>query len=234
MLVKAGYVAGDAVGVLTPHDSRIYFHRVVALRGRDDRDLLVCAAGDGGVGVSELRWGDATYMMRLASFDAIDVIDVCALASDAQTPAVAAVGRDGTLIFVRDAVHDPIAASIKFNVIEGTAYRLLSRKDELLLLTSRALYVLKDPTVRLDMLESTQRLTTPISVIPLEAVDVNIAGHWLLIVTPEEVLKANADAVLEAGAGSTNGPSEGVVQMATVQWERHEQRTTKRHLATAG
>jgi hypothetical protein len=199
MMLKAGSVPGDEVGVLSPNPVGMSFFRVIALRGNADNDLLVCAMRQRGIGLTELQWGDPMYNMRVAAFDGIDVVDVCAVSSSRGVLAVAAVGRDGTLILVRDALGDADPINIKFNTIQGTAYRLLSRGDDLLLLTSRALYILEKLASRLATGIPTDRFTTHIMAIPLEAVDASvIRDRWLLVITPDEVLVGDLDLIHRA------------------------------------
>ena len=68
-------------------------------------------------------------------------MDICAIGG-AGSLAVAAVARTGTLILLRDVFLDKHPLTMKFDNVKGTAYRLLSCRGHLLLLTNRAMYVL--------------------------------------------------------------------------------------------
>lgn len=209
-LIRADSMPGDAIGILASGKEEVCVHRVIAQRGRNEKDLLVCAAGRGGIGITEVRWGDKTVDMRVAGFKGVDVVDVCAVDSEPQTPAVAAVGRDGTLIVVRDAFHERTAACIKFKATKGTAYRLLSRGEDLFLLTSHALYVVKQLAARLASGPSDETLAADIMTFPLEAVDANIAhDRWLLVLTADEILKGDLDLIEHR---TPAGPSSHEVQ----------------------
>lgn len=201
MMLKAGSSPGDAVGVLTSDKEGMYFHRVIALPGRGGKDLLVCAAGQGGIGITELQWGEPTYTMRVATFAGLDVVDVCPVASDPKSPAVAAVSRDGTLILVGDVLHDSMPVNITFKAVQGVAYRVLRRGEDLYLLTSRALYVLKKLAARLAAGVSLGKVTTPIRVVPMEAVDASIIhDRWLFLVMPDEVLRGDVHVIEHVNA----------------------------------
>jgi hypothetical protein len=194
MILSAGALPGDFIGVLAPEREDTYFCRVVAQPGRNDRDLLACATRRGGIGVTEVRWGEDTYSMRTATFPGLDVVDVCTVGGEPDAPAIAAVGVDGKLILVRDALHDKNPLTVKFDTVQGTAYRLLSAGGDLFLLTSRGLYGLMGLGERLMHGSPAEQFITPIFVVPMEAVDANlVAGRWLLVTMPDEVQKFDVE-----------------------------------------
>jgi hypothetical protein len=188
MMLRAGSGPGDMVGVMTPGKEGMYFYRVLARAGTDGRDLLVCATRRGGIGIAEVLWGQDTYTMRTATFEGLDVVDVCFVGGPAESPAVAAVGYDGSIILVRDALHDTNPMTMKFDNVQGQVYRLLSVRGHLFLLTSRGLFGLMGLGDRLMRGLTKERFTTSILVIPMQAVDANMVGdRWLLVVMPDEV-----------------------------------------------
>jgi hypothetical protein len=235
MIVKVGSGAGDPVGLLSSDEQGMYFYRVLALQGRDGSDLLVCACRQGGIGITEVKWGQETYTMRVATFKGLDVVDVCAVASDPESSAVAALGRDGTLILTRDALHDEKPKTIKFKAVQGTAYRLLSNGKHLFVLTSRGLYVLTELASRLAAGLPPGEFTTQILVVPMEAVDAGpVDDRWLLVITPDEVLKLDVN-VIEQDTPEAHGWDEGQVEeelptAATPDWDIHEVSQTSRQL----
>ena len=199
MMLKAGSGPGDDVGVLSPVNNGMDFYQVIAMRGRGKKDLLVCATRQQGIGLTELRWGNPTYNMRIAAFEGIDVVDVCAVPSKSGSPAIAAVGLDGSLILVRDALRDPAPTNIKFKTIKGTAYRVLCRGEDLVVLTSRGLYVLEKLAHRLASGTQAENFTTQIFAVPMEAVDANIVrDRWLLVITSDEVFVGDLDLIRHA------------------------------------
>ncbi len=132
--------------------------------------------------------------MSSITFPGLDVIDVCSLSSASAEPAVCAVGRDCTLLFFRDVWNDRQPSTLKFKDISGTAYRVMSSRGHLFLLTSSGLFIFAGLARRFLEGESIDSTPTPGRIIPLEAVDANLAGdHWLLIVMPDGVVKADVD-----------------------------------------
>jgi hypothetical protein len=214
MMMKAGSGHGDPVGVMTTEKESMYFYRVLARRGRDGKDLLVCAARQGGIGIAEVRWGDNTFNMRTATFPELDVVDVCFVGGGPESPALAAVGRDGSLILVRDMLHDQKPVTMRFATVQGRAYRLLSARGHLFLLTSSALYGLMNLGNRLMRGLPSGKFTTPILTVQLKAVDASlIDDRWLPVVMPDEVLRFDLD-LIDANIPEDIG--DGEVRPATV------------------
>jgi hypothetical protein len=201
MLLKPGSGPSDPVWVIPSDRPNMHFYRVLALQGRNGKDLLVCAGRQGGIGSMEARWGQETYNMRVATFDGLDVVDVCAVDDEREVPAVAALTRDGTLILIRDALHDEKPATLRFNTIQGTAYRLLRSGEHLLVLTSRGLYVLAKLADRLVTGMPPDEFVTQILTIPMEAVDANVVnGRWLLIIMPDGVQRVDVNVLCKGQA----------------------------------
>lgn len=230
MLLQPGSTPDDSVGVLTSDKPGMYFYRVAALPGRDGKDLLVSACRDGGIGITELRWGEPAYQMGVVRFDGLDVIDVCAVASRPESPAVAALGRDGTLILVRNAFHSEKPVTIKFNTVQGTAYRLLASGQNVFVLTSSGLHGLMGLASRLVIGSGT--FHTRILVVRMEAVDANLAGdRWLLAVTPDEIRKFDIVAIEHNDSECIDGAelSEATPETLAPNWEMYgvPQRSTQ-------
>jgi hypothetical protein len=206
MMLRAESGPGDPVSVLTSGKEGMYFYRTLARSGIDGRELLLCAARRGGIGITEARWGQNTFNMRTATFPGLDAVDVCFVGGAVGSPAIAAVGRDGSLILAHDMLHDKHPVTMKFDTVQGTAYRLLSSGGDLFLLTSRGLYGLMGLGERLILGKLTEEFTTSILVMPMEAVDATMIGdRWLLVVMPDEVRRFDvrqiANGLLEQHAG---------------------------------
>ena len=149
-MMRANSGHGDPVGVMTTEKESMYFYRVLAGRGgRIGKDLLIRAARQGGIGIAEVQWGDNTYEMRTATFPELDAVDVCFVGGEAESPALAALGHDGSIILARDMLHDEKPLTMKFATVKGRAYRLLSTRGHLFLLTDSALYGLMNLGARL-------------------------------------------------------------------------------------
>jgi hypothetical protein len=174
----------------------MYFCRTLARKGRNGKDLLLCAARHGGIGIVEVRWGDVNYSMRTAVSSEVDAVDVCFVGGEPEAPAVAAVGRDGSLFLVRDVLHDKKPVKMKFDTVRGRVYRILSTRGHLFLLTSIGLYGLMNLGNRLMQGLPAGKFTTPIFVVPLEAVDASLVGaRWLPVIMPDEVLRFDLDLI---------------------------------------
>jgi hypothetical protein len=225
----------DLQGMLTSRNEDMDFYRVLALPGIEGKEVLVCAARQGGLGVTEVRWGQEQYLMRTSTFGGLDVVDVCDVVGATAGPAIAAVSYDGTLLLVRDALHDDNPLAMKFNIVQGTAYRLLSARGHLFLLTSQGLYALMGLGERLLSGKLKERFTTSIYVAPMEAVDANLVeDRWLLVVLPDEVLRFDLE---KLAASAPERMDNGEIQLASPNvlepaWEIAEEQSS-RQLATA-
>lgn len=166
-------------------------YRVISLQSGDGQEVLACAARLGGIGSMELHLEQTSHTLRIISAKGLDVVDLCALSTEVGSLAVAAAGRDGTLILIRDVWRDRKPIALKFvDTIEGTVYRLMNAGGDLFLLTSKRLYVLVGLAKRFLAGEPISGISTPVLPIPMEAVDANLCEpRWLLIVQANEVLK---------------------------------------------
>jgi hypothetical protein len=162
-------------------DGFYYFYRVITL-GAASSEVLVGATRRGGVVVAAAPKQNEDAGFNSITFPGLDVIDVCPLDSDGGL-AVAALGADCTLVFIRDVQSDRRPIALKLNGIEGTAYNLFCTRGHLFLLTSRGLYVLRGLARRFLEGEPVGRQTTVVSEVPLKAVDANLVyERWLLVV----------------------------------------------------
>ena len=233
MMLQPGSTPSDPVGLLTSDRPGLYFYRVLALQGDGGKDLLISACRLGGLGITGMRWGQKMYNMRIATFPGLDVIDVCAIGSDPRSPAVAALGRDGTLILTRNALHDQSPVTMKFETLKGTAYRLLCRGEHLFVLTSRGLYGLMKLAGRLVAGMPQEGFETQILVAPMEALDANLVrDRWLLVITPDEVRKFDMDLIERSDPEELiREPLRGVL---SPDWKIYEVSQTSKELLPAG
>jgi hypothetical protein len=237
MMLPADSKPDEPVGLLPPGRQDMYFYQVIALPGRKGKDLLVCACRRGGVGITESRWGAQTYHMGLATFPGLDVVDVCAVASKPAAPAVVALGRDGTLVFVRNAFRPENPVTRKFNTVKGTAYRVLSSGQHLFMLTSQALYALLKLGGQLVQGTPPGEFATQILTIHIDAADVNlVGGKWLVAVTGDSIRRFSVPslvALAESKATERKGAevSEALGETSTPEWERYEVSQASKELA---
>jgi hypothetical protein len=166
-----------------------YFYRLISLRASGGEEIVASAARQGGVAAMEFRGEDQKHTLSTFTFNGLDVVDLCPLGRQAAPEGAAALGRDGTLILFRDVLRDRHPGTVKYESIKGTAYRLLSARGYLFLLTSEALYVIAGLIDRfLDV--DAQNVPTPVLAIPMEAIDAGLGSdEWLWIVMPDGVLR---------------------------------------------
>lgn len=171
----------------------LYVYRVIGLRSHSGTEAIACAARTSGIAAGEFSGPQTPQKMKTAVFEGLDVIDVCPLDSDRNSLAVAALSRDGSVILFRDVLADEKPLTMKFKRVQGIAYRVLSHCGELYVLTSQGVYALGKLAARFLADELHDGVVTQILTMPMDAVDANLAEHWLLVVMPDEVRRFDAD-----------------------------------------
>ncbi len=190
MYLKPGARPEDPVMIAPTEKAGLNLYRVLPLPGDNGNDLIVCAGRRGGVGV--IRFGEdlKTHSLSTLRFDDLDVVDVCALAGTENPRAVAAVGRDGTVILFQDILHQNTPKLMRFRGVGGTVYRILSARGAIFLLTSEGLYVLGNLTEGLAKGGWTAPITTDVLPLPIAAADANLVGDkWLVAVGVSEMFR---------------------------------------------
>jgi hypothetical protein len=199
MVVKPQLGVEQFVTVLGGPEGSPYVYRVISLGAPGGKEILACATRKDGVSVVQFGEQERKHNLNTITFDGLDVVDVCTLNPGADSLAVAAVDRDGTLILFRDVLQDNKPVTMKFDTVEGTAYRLLSCRGHLYLLTSKGLYVLGKLAERFVGGESIEAATTPVLPLPMEAVDANLyKDQWLLVVLTDEVRRYDIGLIHES------------------------------------
>src|SRR5487761_1652770 len=189
--VTGAPVQSMAIGRIRDPDRVIDCYKVTYL---DERDLLACAVRSAGVATIQLPQASGGGQINSTTFPGLDVVDVCWMSAQSAPLALAALGRNGTLIFFRDVLHDRSPMTVKFNDVQGTAYRVFGAHGSVLLLTSAGLYVLEGLVERFLAGEDVVHVPTPGRFTGLEAVDANLCdGRWLLVVLPDGVLRFDLD-----------------------------------------
>jgi hypothetical protein len=150
-----------------------YYYRAVAFPGPNGADVIACANRREGVGFT-VHVRDHVEPMAVCKYEAIDVVDVCPIRAG-DHPGVVALGRDGTTMLFPNTQPRTNPVTLKFNAIEGTAYRVLVSCGHLFLLTSRALYMLAGLIDRFLNGGRMDRINASIFVMPMDdAVDASI------------------------------------------------------------
>jgi hypothetical protein len=188
--LKPGQRAQEPVAVSNAPDSRLNFCRVVALPVEKENDLIVCAGRRGGLGFCDFQKGARGHVLHAVSFDELDIVDVCSMGTREHPLAIAAVSRDGSLVFFHDIRIGKNPFILKFNGVKGTVYRVLSARGDIYLLTSNGLFGLFQLADRFLCGKSFREITSWVLRIPIVAADANIVDQkWLLAVGIEDLLK---------------------------------------------
>jgi hypothetical protein len=168
-------------------DKPVDFYKLVNIRCAGKEVLVGAARSDGMVALPFSR--DGTAEVSSFTYPHLDITDVCPLGQDLPEPAIAAISRDRTIILSRDAVHDVEPTTIKFDEIRGTAYRILHHEGNLLIHTSKGIYVLVGLSQRFLDGEAIGSKRTTAKKLLLDAVDINIVDNSsLLVVVPDGIV----------------------------------------------
>jgi hypothetical protein len=206
----------------------LYFYRIATVGTLGGGDVLVCALRRDGVALLVLSQAGETSSMSKITFTGLDVVDVCSLGAEESPLAAAALGFDRSIHLFRDIQSDRPPLSLRFDDLQGCAYRILSAQGHIFVLTSRGIYALKGLASRLIGGDRVDGPTT-IRSRDLQAVDVNLAfDQWLLIVMPDHVLSIPIDRLVapdEATSTSAvpTGGSNGIFRPTVMEptWESH-------------
>jgi hypothetical protein len=215
----------------------LYTYRVIGLRSFAGTEVLACACRLGGIAVGEFSGAQQKLPMTAATFKGLDVVDICPLDPGADSLAAAALGRDGTLILSRDVLQDKKPLTMKFSSVKGIAYRALSCRGDIYLLTSKGLYVLGELASRFLDKKLVNGITTPVLPLSMEAVDMNLAANrWLLVVMANEVRKFDVELIHQSIPDQLRDGEFQEFQEAALNpdWERFDiEQTTKEICAVA-
>jgi hypothetical protein len=196
MAVQPPFRLETPVTVYSFDKSDLYAYRAIGLRSHTGSEILACACRRGGIAAGEFLGTQQKLPMTTTTFKGLDVVDVCPLDPGAGSQAVAVLGRDGTLILSRDVLRDKKPLTMKFSSVKGVAYRVLSCRGEIYVLTSKGMYVLGKLAGCFLARELVRGTMTPVLPLQMEAVDANLAANrWLLIVTANEVRKFDVDLI---------------------------------------
>lgn len=177
------------------------YYKAVSVVSRTSPELIVCAARKDGVVAAPIT-SDGLTGAWVMTLPGLDVVDVCPLGPTPETPAVVALGKDGTLALFHDVLHDVLhdaaPTTIQYGGIEGTAYRVLVVQGTIIMLTSQGLYFLHGLAQRF-LQGNPVDMPIPTQERHLEAVDANTADdRWLFIVKNERVIRLDVPQFIAA------------------------------------
>jgi hypothetical protein len=220
MVVKPSVEEDQPLTIRKASHKPMNFYKVVHISYAGGEVLAFAARSDGIVAMPFLSQGNE--FISSWNYPGLDVVDVCSLGDNLDQPAIAAISRDGTIILSRDALHDPAPRTIKFQEVKGVAYRVLNFYGNLLLLTSKALYLLPALGQRFLDGQSLALECIPVNGVPPDVVDANIVdGRSLLVVVPSGVILSDLD--LLTGAEPSRGENDETrpIEMFP-QWQPYE------------
>ncbi len=179
------------VTIRRPRSSDLYFYRVTSLAGQNGQHVVVAATRRDGI--AAMPFDSTERGLHTLTFESFDAIDVCPL--DKLSLAVAALGKDGTIVMCRDVIGETprtqTSDAVKFPDIRGTAYRILNSGGSLVVFTSQATYFLRDMAARFLQGDFSNGKTSRVTTLafPIKAIDANIVDEdWLMIITSRRVL----------------------------------------------
>jgi hypothetical protein len=187
-----------------PKGRVLNFYSAVMLPGGVS-ETIACSTRRDGITLVSLPQEGSGGRVRVIPCEGVDVVDVCTLGYPDWPGAVAAIGLDCSVFLMKNAREEVGPLALRFVGMRGNAYRILSARGSLFVLTSEFLYVLTELAHRFvhgNHLEIGG--ATPVRAIPLRAVDMFLAyDQWLLIILPEYVVSVDIQSFLgESPQGS--------------------------------
>jgi hypothetical protein len=185
MAAKPPFGVGIPVKVSSTLADGLYVYRVVPVGSENGDDVLACALRTGGIATMGLPGSQESQNINTVSFEGLDFIDIAALEPGSSSRAAVALGLDGTLVLFRDIVHDKNPITLRYDIVEGIAYRVLSCRGDVYILTGNALYMLNNLSGRF-LAGKEVAVDTQILTLSIDGVDANLAGEASLVLTTSE------------------------------------------------
>jgi hypothetical protein len=122
-------------------------------------------------------------------------------------------------------MKDTNPGAVRYENLQGVAYRILCARGHLFVLTSTGMYIMRGLVERF-LNEPLGVVVTPILALPMEAVDAASAGEdWVLIVLPDCVLRLDLELLTGAAAnGASSDYQEKQAVVLRPDWTRREDR----------
>ncbi len=164
-------------------DKTLNFYGATALLNENKEDVIVNAMRAGGIAAGILSPDLGSHRVQRIFPKDIDIVDVCSLGSSL---AVAALGKDGTILVFRDILTDREPHQTRFRTVEGVAYRIVHARGHLFVLTSKGLYVLANLASRILAGRLQKHDITQVLPLAMSAVDMTVhVNQNIYIVTDE-------------------------------------------------
>lgn len=187
-----------------PHDAATlpYYHAVTV--GQSGGEVMVFAARTRGVVFTPYSGGPRGTRLRTSAFEGLDVVDVCATGTGPGGRGLAAITRDGTVLLYGDVSGSGRPETVKFAGVDGPAYRVLSARGHLFILTSSGLHILLDVLIRAEAGAGVLGFSHP-----LAAVDANLCGdkYLLVVIDDDRVIRFDVSMIRDSteATGESNG-----------------------------
>jgi hypothetical protein len=179
--------------IIKPSGGEHNFYKLARLGMSEGGDIFACALRKGGLLGMILPPYRGPEQAVAHLFQNLDVIDVCSLRDPSYPFASACLGIDRTIVLTRNILENVPSLILNFNALEGTAYRLLTAKGHLFILTSESLVTLPNFISRFLTGESLNE-TMSLTVTRVRAVDAYLAyDRWILLEVPEGVSRLEVD-----------------------------------------
>jgi hypothetical protein len=167
----------------------LYVYRVISMEDHGRQEVVACATRLGGVAAMEYQGEDRENRLKTITFAGLDVVDICPLKFGSNRTGAVAIGRDGTIVLFDDVLAILHPRTIKYPSIRGTAYRVLSIRGYLFVLTSKALYVIEDLVDRA-LAGVLGDYVTPVLTLEMDAIDASLVNDkWVMVVLSDAVLR---------------------------------------------
>lgn len=179
-----------------------YCYEVASLGTTADGELLISAARREGFTTLEISHDWKSASLRGLRLPGADVISVCSLHSEQHPFAAAALGIDQSILLTRDVLASRPVSLLPMPNALGKAYKILSARDHLIVLTSRSLLIY--PGLVSFYLDN-DGLGPSLAVydIPLKAVDAYVVDDLLLVELPDGIGRLRLDELADHG-GTTS------------------------------
>ncbi len=214
----------EPVLLLEANHDGFYFYRTLVLTPSAGPSVLACAGRRGGVGITAYVAGQDHQQLDTVTFTGVDIVDLCPIGDTTHPLALAALGKDGSVILFRDALKDKQPLLLKYDLVSGTAYRLLACQGDLFVLTSTGLYGLLKVAER--YLEGSLAGGDPTGIVrmAMEAADASLVRErWLMVVLPDEVRNYDVELLRQQARALPPGDgSAGLARQPGLEWKHHE------------
>jgi hypothetical protein len=204
----------------------LYAYRLTILGSQIGAQVIACAARQGGIVAGEFAAGRQSMGLKIATQPGFDAIDICPLEPGTESRAVVALGRDGRISFFQDVLENKKPIMMKFQNVQGVAYRILSSHGDIYLLTSKGLFVLGELAGRFLRQELTSGINTPVRTSLLEAIDANLVDNrWLLVVMPGTVARYDLEVIHQQvldHLGDAEIQESQMMDGSAPEWERRD------------